>query len=377
MAFNATVSAGWTYKTGDTVTAANLNALGLPSVSVPDDQTYLINVGSVSAPGIAFNGNANTGLAQLAGVDTASMVAGGNEVVRFIGNRQTGFSDGTDSAPSITFIGDGDTGINHDTAGQIDFVCDKTVVGQFNTSGLIVVGNVEADSVTVNGTNVLTAGISTSVAFWSTDFLEGIALSGFSATVASNGAVTNGTISTPKQVTGIVSVGLGVTASGSAIFCKDTPIAAGHRCTFRFSQFSASPLSNGTNRYYVIFGVSSVGSSEEVNGASSGTAAWFQYYDLDSAQWQTKTKTTTNIETTTTATTVAGWSSDKRFDIVNNGTDTKFYIDNVLVATHVTRVVTPGALVFPFVRITATAGTPNAQGLVLDSFEMQYTVSRI
>jgi hypothetical protein len=369
MPVTATVSAGWTYTTGDTVTASNLNLLGLPSVTVPDGKDFVFGAGTVGAPSISFTGDTNTGIAQLAGAGTLSVVTDGVEAFRFI-NDQALAMPGADAAPAYSFAGDPNTGLNSDTADEVDIVCGGAVIGTFAPTGF------NATNITLQGTAVLTAGVNPNVAFFTTDFFEGLAESSFSGTKVNNGSIASGTASIPNQALGVVRVSLGSTSADSAILCKDVPIAAGHRLTWRISNLSLSPLSNGTNRYYILIGASSIGTSEEVDGATTGSAAWFQYYDLNSAQWQTKTKSGTSLETTTTSVTVANTATQTRFDIVNNGTDTKFYINNTLVATHVTRVLAPSAVVFPFIRVTATAGTPNSQFVEVDTFEMQYTVSR-
>lgn len=375
MPFNATVSAGWTYKTGDTVTAANLNALGVPTVSVPDDKTYLINVGSVSAPGIAFFGDANTGLAQLAGGDTASVVIGGAETVRFIAG-QTGFVNGTDSAPAITFVGDGDTGINHDTADQIDFVCNKTVVGQFNTSGLIVVGNIEADSMTVNGANVLTAGINTSQFVYWTDFTGPLASTAFTTTTVATGAVVQ-IASTGRDPNWRGLAGLTVTAvSDRAVLSIPMGIASGgfFRVRMALGATTAGSLSTPTERYYTMIGVTN--NITDTLSSAAGNGCWFQYTDSASAQWQTVTMSGGTKETQTTDVTVA--ASDTYYTLEMrraSASNYQFYINGVLKATHTTSVHSGIDMNYFVVILEKTVGS-TIRGIQIDSIEIVNPLTR-
>lgn len=339
MSFNATVSAGYTFVTGDKATAVALNSLGIPTVTVPDNQSYLINVGSVSAPGVAFNGDANTGLAQLAGVDSASIVVGGSETVRFIAG-QTGFVNGTDSAPSITWVGDGDTGINHDTSGQIDFVCDKTVVGQFNTSGLAVVGSVaatgsiSATGMTINGANVLTAGINTSQFVYWTDFTGSLASTAFTQAVVATGAVAQVTSrATDTDHRGLLSFSVAATGDRAVIHLPAQIKVGGLiRTRMRVAQLSTSG-----ERFFLMIGLTN--NTTDTISSVTGNGAWFQYIDSASAQWQTITMDAGTKETQTTDVTVAAAGTWYTLDLYRVGaSDYRFYVNGVLKTTHVTSV---------------------------------------
>ena len=331
MSFKATVTAGWEYKTGDTATAANLNALGIPDVEIPDNQTYSISVGALATPGIAFNGDANTGLAQLAGADTLSIVAGGAEIVR-ITSTQAGFANGTAAAPSITFIGDGNTGINHDSTDELEVVCGGGVISTFYAGGVDVVGNVEADSITVNGLSVKTTGVDTATVSFSTDFLGSSTGWGTTSTVVATGAVaalTVGHSGGDVSSRGVVSQTVAAVSDRAVV-------------TFPFSvlpptgivriRIQAATLSTGSERYEVLAGVFGVVTAS----SSAGSGAWFQYTDSASAQFQTVTYNGSTRETQTTAITYTPgtWYT---LEIRHTAASTfAFYINGALVTTHTT-----------------------------------------
>lgn len=326
------VTAGWTYTTGDTATASNLNALGLPTVKLADDETHIVAVGSLSAPGIAFNGDTNTGLAQLAGADSISGVAAGTEVIR-ITSTQVGFVNGTNAAPSITFIGDGNTGINHDSGDELDVVCAGSVVATFLTTGMNLVGNIEADSITVNGLAVLTGGVDTATVSIATDFLGASGSWGTTSTTVATGAVA--AVSPP---------GSGTADTGSRGLVTLTVTAVSDRAvvTFPFSPVSptgitrvriiAGSLSSGSQRYELLVGIFNVLTTT----SSAGSGAWFQYVDSASAQWQTVTYNGTTRETQTTAVTYTN-GNEYTLEIRHTSTSTfAFYINGALVTTHST-----------------------------------------
>lgn len=332
MAFSATVTPGWSYTTGDTATASNLNALGNPAVVIPDNQLYVVNAGSLSQPGVSVNGDANTGWGQLAGADTLSGVAGGTEIVRLT-STQVGFANGTAAAPSVTFIGDGNTGFNHDSGDEIEAVCGGNVVATFLTTGMNVVGNVEADSMTVNGLAVLTGGVDTATVSIATDFLGASGSWGTTSTTVATGAVA--AVSPP---------GSGTADTGSRGLVTLTVTAVSDRAvvTFPFSPLSptgitrvriiAGSLSTGSQRYELLVGIFNVLTTT----SSAGSGAWFQYVDSASAQWQTVTYNGTTRETQTTAVTYTN-GNEYTLEIRHTSTSTfAFYINGVLATTHST-----------------------------------------
>lgn len=373
MSFSATVTPGWSYITGDTATASNLNALGNPAVVIPDNQLYVINAGTLAQPGISINGDANTGWGQLAGADTLSGVAGGTEVMRLT-STQVGFVNGTNAEPSITFIGDGNTGINHDSGDELDVVCAGSVVATFLTTGMNLVGNLEADSITVNGLAVRTGGVDTSVVSVATDFLGASGSWGTTSTVVTTGTVT--AVSPP---------GHGTEDSGSRGFAKLVVNAVGDRAvvTFPFSTLPSSgiarvrvrtsALSTGSQRYEVLVGVFNVLTTT----SSSGSGAWFQYVDSASAQWQTVTYNGTTRETQTTATTYSV-GTDYTLEVRHTSASTfEFYINGALATTHstVTFSSTTGNFQYVGGHIEKLVGTGDAT-LYLDSIEAQSPLTR-
>lgn len=367
------VTAGWTYTTGDTATASNLNALGLPTVKLADDETHIVAVGSLSAPGIAFNGDTNTGWAQLAGADSLSGVAAGTEVIR-ITSTQVGFVNGTAAGPSITFIGDGNTGINHDSGDELEVVCAGSVVATFLTTGMNLVGNLEADSITVNGLAVKTSGVDTSVVSVATDFLGSSGSWGTTTTLVGTGTVT-----------AVTPPGHGTADTGSRGFVQMVVNAVNDRAvvTYPFSTLPSTgiarmrirtgTLSTGAQRYEVLVGVFNLLTTT----SSSGAGAWFQYVDSASAQFQTVTYNGTTRETQTTAITYT-LGTDYTLEIRHTSASTfAFYINGALVSTHSTVTFSSTVGNFQYVggHIEKLVGTGDAT-LYLDSIEAQSPLTR-
>lgn len=367
------VTAGWTYTTGDTATASNLNALGLPTVKLADDETHIVAVGSLSAPGIAFNGDTNTGWAQLAGADSISGVAGGTEVVR-ITSTQVGFVNGTNAAPSITFIGDGNTGINHDSGDEIDVVCGGSVVGTFGTTGLTVTGSVAATSVTVNGATVLTTGVNTATVSVATDFLGASGSWGTTSTTVGTGAVAavsppgHGTSDTSSQ--GFVTLTVSAVSDRAVVTYPFSCLPSTGYARFRVR---AGALSTGSQRYELLVGMFNVLTTT----SSSGSGAWFQYVDSASAQWQTVTYNGTSRETQTTATTYTN-GTDYTLEIRHTSASTfAFYINGVLATTHstLTFATTTGNLQYIGAGVEKLVGS-GAVVVMLDSIEGNSPLTR-
>lgn len=372
MAFSATVTPGWSYTTGDTATASNLNALGNPAVVIPDNQLYVVNAGSLSQPGVSVNGDANTGWGQLAGADTLSGVAGGTEIVRLT-STQVGFANGTAAAPSVTFIGDGNTGFNHDSGDEIEAVCGGNVVATFLTTGMNVVGNVEADSMTVNGLAVLTGGVDTATVSIATDFLGSSTSWGTATTTVATGAVS------------AITVGHGTSDTSSRGLIQLSVTAVSDRAVVQFP-FSALP-SSGIARFRVQAGTASTGSqryevligmfNNATTTSSSGSGAWFQYVDSASAQWQTVTYNGATRETQTTATTFTA-GDFYTLEIRHTSASTfAFYINGVLATTHstVTFSATTGNFSYIGAGIEKLVGS-GASSIFLDSIEGQSPLTR-
>lgn len=371
MSFSATVTPGWSYITGDTATASNLNALGNPAVVIPDNQLYVINAGTLAQPGISINGDANTGWGQLAGADTLSGVAGGTEVMRLT-STQVGFTGGSASAPSICFIGDGNTGFNHDSEGEIEAVCNGTVIATFLSTGMNVVGNIEADSITVNGLAVKTGGVDTATVSFSTDFLGSSGSWGTTSTTVATGSVT--AISPPGSGTGDTSSRGLVTLSVSAVSDRavvTVPFSPLSPTGIARMRVQASTLSTGSERYEVLAGVFNVLTTT----SSTGSGAWFQYVDSASAQWQTVTYNGTTRETQTTAVTFTS-AEFYTLEIRHTSTSTfAFYINGSLVTTHSTVTFASPNFQYVGVGIEKLVGS-GARVILLDSIEAQSPLTR-
>jgi len=121
-----------------------------------------ISAGSASAPGIAFSGDTNTGLAQLGGADTASLVTAGVERVRVDANgglRIGGTADVTVSDEKLSVLG-GAIGVktsvtvpvgvwNTNTSGTRQYIYfyvnTGTLTGTINTDGTTTAYNTTSD----------------------------------------------------------------------------------------------------------------------------------------------------------------------------------------------------------------------------------------
>lgn len=368
MPIAATVTAGWVYATNDVVNASNINALGNPTVTIPDGVTYLGGVGSVSTPGFAFDTDINTGISQISGPDTLAIVAGGAAPVQFTGTQSLFFS-GTVSSPGSTWIGDANCGFYHPAEDTIGVSCGNLNVATFSPTGLAVT------ALTVGGAPVLTAGISPTLATHYTDFYEGLAKSPFAATVANSATVTDGTTVIAGQLTGIIRMSIGTSAAASMYIQSGFPYSIGNSLTWRLSQFNFTPLSNGTNRYYVLIGASALGGTETTTGGS-GDCAFFMYDDTVAAQWICVSRRTGTRTTTTTAVTVTTSATVQNFTVLTDTNGCYFYINGVLVATHTTNYPFPTQSIYPFIKMTSTLGTPNTQIIDVDAFSTAYTVAR-
>jgi hypothetical protein len=368
MPVTATVSAGWTFTTGDTATASALNSLGLPTVTVPDGKDFVFGAGTVGAPSISFTGDSNTGLAQLAGTDTVSVVCGGVEAFRFI-NDQALAMPGANATPAYSFAGDANTGINSDTADELDIVCGGNVIATASATGVSVAGTLSATNLLLAGVQPLTAGITAGVARFWTDFHGRIEASGFTSTVVSGGTVTNSTDAFGELV-------LSTTVSGDRAVVS-FPMAFTISETSFTNTFRAGvgTLSDATARFFVMIGL--FNNTADTITATTGGGAWFQYSDTASAQWQCVTRSGATKETTTTAVTVTA-SVPVKLTILSTlsiGEGTKFYINDVLVATHATTDGLSSASLWGAITERTVSGT-GARTIVLDSFETVVTGTR-
>lgn len=374
MAFSATVTPGWSYTTGDTATASNLNALGNPAVVIPDNQLYVVNAGSLSQPGVSVNGDANTGWGQLAGADTLSGVAGGTEIVRLT-STQVGFANGTAAAPSVTFIGDGNTGFNHDSGDEIDVVCGGSVVSTFGTTGLTVTGALAATTITVSGVAVKTTGISKTEFSYSHDFTGPITASGLDTAVTATGTVAQIT-SGGRDPDWRGLVGLNVSAvSDRAVLSTPMNLAIGglFRVRMMLGGTTGGALSTGTERYYLMIGMVHV--TTETLVSATGSGVWFQYDDNASAQWQTVTRKVGTKELQNTAVNVA--ASDTYFTLEARRIGSEeyhFYINGTLATTHSTSAPSSASNYFAVILEKSIGST--LRGISVDSIEIVNPLTR-
>ena len=373
MAFSATVTPGWSYTTGDTATASNLNALGNPAVVIPDNQLYVVNAGSLSQPGVSVNGDANTGWGQLAGADTLSGVAGGTEVMRLT-STQVGFANGTAAAPSVTFIGDGNTGFNHDSGDEIDVVCGGSVVSTFGTTGLTVTGAVNATSMAVSGVSVKTAGISKVEFSYAHDFLGAVAASGMDTAVTATGTVAQVTGSGDPDWRGLV--GLNVSAvSDRAVLSTPMNLAIGglFRVRMKLGASTGGVLSTGTERYYVIIGTVHV--TTETLSSATASGVWFQYDDSASSQWQTVTRKNGTKELQNTAVNVVASETYFTLEARRIGSEEyHFYINGTLATTHTASAPSSASNYFAVILEKSIGST--LRGIAIDSVEIVNPLTR-
>jgi hypothetical protein len=304
----------------------------------------------------------------LAGTDTVSVVCGGVEAFRFI-NDQALAMPGANATPAYSFAGDANTGINSDTADELDIVCGGNVIATASATGVSVAGTLSATNLLLSGVQPLTAGISpTTGRFW-TDFYGRIEASGFTATVASGGAVT---ISSGPFGAAQVST----SASGDRAVVSLEQTVALTNVTLFTNTFRVTPqtLSNGTARYYLMVGL--FNNTADTITATTGGGAWFQYDDATSAQWQCVTRNGATKQTTTTAVTVTATTHVKLTVQANpNSGGTMFYIDDVLVATHSTTTGLGSASIWGAI-IERTISGSGTRSLLVDSFESVVTGTR-
>lgn len=85
-----------------------------------------IGIGAVGSPGLAFDVDTNTGLYRF-GVDQVGITGGG--VVGLVVGANTAYhADGANNAPSITWIGDSDSGFFRQGSGEVRYTCNGSDV---------------------------------------------------------------------------------------------------------------------------------------------------------------------------------------------------------------------------------------------------------
>lgn len=112
MSITCTVTPGHTYGANHTVDYGDLNKLGTPSVSVPDGGTLAFGAGTALLPSITILGDPDTGFYQPT-VGQIAFTAGGVARLVFGAEGLTGnvrANAGTSGAPSLAFATDTDTG---------------------------------------------------------------------------------------------------------------------------------------------------------------------------------------------------------------------------------------------------------------------------
>lgn len=186
MSITCTVTPGHTYGANHTVDYGDLNKLGTPGVSVPDGGTLAFGVGTALLPSISILGDPNTGFYQPT-VDQLAFSAGGAQALLFSAGGLTGnvqLPAGASATPSLAFSTDTDTGI---------YLAAANTIGVAGTLA-IADGNAAAPALT-----------------FATDLDTGLALTAANTMVATCGGSTVATFS----ATGIDAVGLSI--SGVAV----------------------------------------------------------------------------------------------------------------------------------------------------------------
>jgi len=139
--------------TGATTAPNALTNLGAVA-KIGDTMTGVLGIvpGTVSAPGLTFSGDTNTGIYS-PGADTIAFVEGGVEALRINSNAQAEFSLGTVSLPSITATGDTNTGIFFPAADTVAIVEGGTEALRINSDAQAVftAGTPSLPSITTTG----------------------------------------------------------------------------------------------------------------------------------------------------------------------------------------------------------------------------------
>lgn len=178
---------------------------------IPFAQGMLASSGLLATPGIAFIGDANTGFYrpgadQLSGVcgGVAFMVATSSGVSFPLGASFSGgtiaVSDGTVSAPTLTFVSDPNTGFYRAGADSIGMTCNGANVLVLSTSGAALTGALTVSTnLTVTGTATVNG--NTTIGDAGSDTLTVNAAASFGTTVGITGAATFGALVTINAAT--------------------------------------------------------------------------------------------------------------------------------------------------------------------------------
>jgi hypothetical protein len=115
----------------------SLVAGGQESARVVAGNQFALNDGSLAVPGLTFISDLNTGLYRQGG-DAFGLSVGGLEAIRVLatgGLAVARFGNGVNSTPSISFIGDPDTGFYSIGSNEIQFACGGANVAVLRSNG--------------------------------------------------------------------------------------------------------------------------------------------------------------------------------------------------------------------------------------------------
>jgi hypothetical protein len=196
---------------------------------------------------------------------------------------------------------------------------------------------------------------------------NGFAGDGVFSTFPLNGgaaSISTGSLPTTTNFVGLQGLGTGVNTNGQSAIRTDLNFGRFWSFTNKLSLISRlwiPTLSNATDRYNVLFGIS-VGTNSTVNtgcafiydegGVGTGTTA--------SPNWQIITASG-SLRTNFVTSVIVSASTFYSFRIETNSTCTEiyYYIDDVLVRTETTNIPTSSLSLLPIVSLTKTAGTTN------------------
>jgi hypothetical protein len=164
---NTTVTVQWDsgQMESETITialGANFSSflpLTIQGGSLISNAPHLFQDGTVSAPGMAFSGDVDTGIYRI-GANELGLTAGGTlglrtAVTAVVSELQHRFQAGSVSEPSVSFELDTNTGLYQSTTGQIDIAVDGSTKASIN-AGMWFLGATGGDqgNGTVNAVNV-------------------------------------------------------------------------------------------------------------------------------------------------------------------------------------------------------------------------------
>ncbi len=182
------------------------------------------------------------------------------------------------------------------------------------------------------------------------------------------GSGANGTYPSDGDIRhrGLYEIDTGTTAGGRGDVLamqrgvQHSAVSKFYRCEFIAS---IETLSDGTNGFETAYGIFSAGGSGI--GASANTLITFLQEDsVNSGNWVCRTDNAgTQTDTNTSVAPTADVFQKFRIETNRDATEVKFFIDDVLVATHTTNIPTTPA--FPLMGILKTSGT-STRSLFLD-----------